>query len=286
MRHTSKQLKWVNLALFFVMCAVLMWGETSKAQSNQYKRKATKSKAATPAEGKKSKSGKLDISDLEQKYWAPKDTDFTVVQNRTFTKAKKFVGSLQYGMPINDPYNSGNAISFTGNYFFDERKGIQVTYSDYNLSDGDLVGAFEGIPGNTSAAKPDYGRVNSEFHIGYTWVPVYAKVSLLGKKIVYLDMAITPHIGQTSYKQLYRSQSAPTVVESSIDKTATSYGFDITQFFFFSKNFAARADIRNTFFSEDILEYTTATPTVKRTRTTNSTLFTIGVSYYFGREGK
>ena len=33
---------------------------------------------------------KVDISDLEQKYWAPKDVEFNVVQNRLYSKAGRF----------------------------------------------------------------------------------------------------------------------------------------------------------------------------------------------------
>lgn len=281
MKHASKTLQTLNLSLFVILCVILFVGEGAVAQSTQYKRKSSaKSKKAATAK-KASKNGKLDISGLEQKYWAPKDTDFSVVQNRTFTKANKYVVSLQYGMPVNDPYNDGNATTLTGNYFFNERHGVQVSYSKFNLSDSNLIDAFLGIPGNVSTLKPDFGRVNSQIQVGYTWVPIYAKVSMLGKKIIYLDMAITPHIGTTSYKQLYRAGTNPNYYEASQDQSAFSYGFDITQYFFFSKWLAVRADLRNTFYTEDVLFYTQGTPAVRRSKTTNTTLFTVGASFYF-----
>src|ERR1700731_3336923 len=59
-----------------------------------------------PAAGQKP-DDKVDISDLENKYWAPKDTDFSVVQNRTYTKAHRFALSALIGPIVNDPYSTG-----------------------------------------------------------------------------------------------------------------------------------------------------------------------------------
>src|SRR5665213_1189165 len=56
--------------------------------------------AAKPADEK------VDISDLENKYWAPKDTDFSVVQNRTYSKEHRWFFSAQYGIPVSDSYST------------------------------------------------------------------------------------------------------------------------------------------------------------------------------------
>ena len=85
---------WYTSLLAMVLCLGL--GVQANAQSDQYKRakpKASK-KAAGKSSKKATKTDKVDISDLEQKYWAPKDTDFSVVQNRTYTKEKRFTFSL------------------------------------------------------------------------------------------------------------------------------------------------------------------------------------------------
>ena len=50
---------------------------------------------------------KLDLKKLEDKYWAAKDTDFSVVQNRTYTKEGRAFLSLSYGPLMNDPYSYG-----------------------------------------------------------------------------------------------------------------------------------------------------------------------------------
>ncbi len=274
----NKWLQWFNFGLLIMFCTLVLFGESSYAQSKQYSRKKSVKKSVK-SKTKKKTSDKLDITGLEKKYWAPKDTDFTVVQNRTYTKKNKYVVSLMYGVPINDPYNQGYALSLTGNYFFSERSGVQVSYQEYDLRDGELIDAFLGAPGNTTSLKPDYGRIKSQIQVGYTYVPVYAKVSVLGKKIVYLDMAITPHIGTVSYDQLFRVGVTPNFRTETSSQSSISYGVDITQYIFIGRHIALRADLKNTFFKEEILDYVTGNP--KRSRTTNATLFTFGVSFYF-----
>jgi hypothetical protein len=49
---------------------------------------ASRANAQAPQAGSPSgASEKVDVTDLEKKYWASKDTDFSVVQNRVYSKA-------------------------------------------------------------------------------------------------------------------------------------------------------------------------------------------------------
>src|SRR5687768_12565721 len=66
-------------------------------------------------------SDKLDVQKLEQKYWSAKDDDFTVVQNRTFSKAKRWYLNTAYGVPINDPFSTGSILGLNVGYYFTER---------------------------------------------------------------------------------------------------------------------------------------------------------------------
>ncbi|MEO0335372.1 MAG: hypothetical protein AAF202_03205, partial [Pseudomonadota bacterium] len=73
-----------------VGCSALIMGSYAQvAQAQGQKAKEEKKKTA---------GDRVDISDLENKYWAPKDTDFKVVQNRLYTKEKRF--SLSTGIGI------------------------------------------------------------------------------------------------------------------------------------------------------------------------------------------
>ncbi|MCB0384955.1 MAG: outer membrane beta-barrel domain-containing protein [Bdellovibrionales bacterium] len=236
--------------------------QTTEAQS-----KKEDKKPVTPSAEKKADSEKLDIRDLEQKYWAPKDTDFNVVQNRAYTKEKRFSYSLQYGPIINDAFNEGWNLGISANYFLNEREGVQLEYVSFNVSDNSTV---KGFANQYGGVRPNIGRVANMWGVGYNWVPIYAKMSLLGQRIIYFDMAVTPVLGMMNYEQ--------TTKNGNKNDSSFTYGVDITQYFFLSKHIAIRADLKNRWWTEEILHWTSGLK--DKTQTTNSTLFFIGVTYY------
>ena len=77
-----------------------------------------------------------------------------------------------------------------------------------------------------SGGSPNYGIMQNYIGAGFNWVPFYSKMSFLGKKILYFDMAITPTIGMTGYDQQ--------LITGSQSQNAFTYEFDITQYYFFT----------------------------------------------------
>lgn len=226
--------------------------------------------AAAPT-GDKKEDKKLDISDLESKYWAPKDTDFSVVQNRTYPKQHKIFFSPQYGVVINDQFSEGTVAGGSINYFFNERYGIQATgfVTDYKLNRAmrDLVNYGGGV-------QPDYGVLQNYIGLGFNWVPFYAKMSVLGKKIVYFDMAVTPTLGYSGYEQVLDSGNR--------SKGALTYGFDVSQYFLFSKWIAIRTDIKNQWRPEEVAKSRGVGAGSKLSdKTTHDTFFTVGVMLFW-----
>lgn len=279
----DKKLNFVFLGiLLFLITPELSW-----SQSEQYKRpKSNSEKAKNPIKNSSQKGSsnkdvsnkskddqkyKVDLSNIEQKYWAPKDTEFSVVQSRTYSKAHRFSLSLQGGVMINDPYNEGFSYGGTLNYFFNERNGVEFHFVTSSLKDNQTVRAFLNDVGTTGGVKPDYSRPNKFYGFSYNWVPIYAKMSLLDTKILYFDFAISPGLGMLTYEQ----QSE----KGNQEKTTVALTLDLTQYFFLTKNFAIRADYKNKWFKEDIITYKNAT--YLRSQTTNSSQFLIGVTYYF-----
>ena len=195
-----------------------------------------------PAKGPDDK--KLDISDLESKYWAPKDTDFSVVQNRTYTKEHRWFITPQFGPIVNDSYSTGYIYGVTGNYFFSERYGLQLSYQHADLKDSQVISNLQNQFG-TSGVAPNHDKLNNFIGLGFSFVPFYAKMSLLGKRIMYFDMAITPVIGTTTYDQMTASGAST--------KSGFSYGVDVTQYFFLTNWFAIRADLTNHWTNENIV---------------------------------
>lgn len=217
---------------------------------------------------------KVDITDLETKYWAPKDTDFSVVQNRTFSKDHKFSVSPQWGRPINDAHSEGNIFGLTANYFWSERMGAQATYLSADLDNND---ATNDLATYGSGVQPDHGKFKSYMGVGYNFVPFYAKMSFWGKKIIYFDMAFTPTLGMTQYEQVIEFGGK--------NKSALTYGLDVSQFFFFSRVLAIRVDLKNQWHSEEIVKYRNSSGIQKGEKVTDKnihdTMFLIGAMFYF-----
>jgi outer membrane beta-barrel protein len=218
---------------------------------------------------------KVDISDLENKYWAPKDTDFSVVQNRTYTKEHRWFLTGQWGRPVNDQWNEGNVFGATGNYFFSERYGMQLMYTKGDLHNSQAV---EDVAHYGSGIQPDHGRFNSYYGVGFNVVPFYAKMSFWGRRIIYFDMAFTPTVGMTQYDQIMETHKT--------GKSAFTYGIDITQFFFFTNWFALRADLKNQWHTEEIVHYRGNGSNYSegekvRDKGIQDTMFLLGVTFFY-----
>lgn len=209
---------------------------------------------------------KVDVTDLEKKYWASKDTDFSVVQNRLYTKANRLALTLQYGPLINDQWNDGPTMSGSLAYFFSERLGVEGHYQQTNSVDNKALSNLKAQSGTAN-----HGKIKGYQGVSINWVPFYAKMSVLNNSIIYFDMAISPGIGVTSYEQQYKfgnqNKSEPTV------------SLDITQSFFFSKYAAFRVDYKNRWFQEEVISYNLGTSVNKETSQTSMLLF--GFTFYY-----
>ena len=184
--NTSKVMKvTVGSPMVATLLALCMFtASAASAQSKQYQRKSTTTaepvgavvppkagsapaKDAKPNEPTSPKvdGDKLDISELEQKYWAQKDTDFSVVQNRTYTKANRYALTAGYGPAVNNTFSAGNYTTLQANYYFSERTGLEFTYMSADLRDSDATRKFKsGLSGGGVA--PDFNREQSYMGIG------------------------------------------------------------------------------------------------------------------------
>jgi outer membrane beta-barrel protein len=263
-----------NLTMFIAV-GLFLTGSVSLGQSGQYSRKKT-SRAQTnklkevnsgPAVSKKGgKDQKLDISDLKEKYWAPKDTKLSVVQNRMYKKQGRFAATAGWGPIINDSYSSGSGVNVSANYYFKESMGVEATYTSYNLYDNKMVDAFI----KENGTVPDHTRQNSYFGASFNWIPVYAKLSLLDKKIIHFDMSFSPGIGMTEYTQRR--------IDGGTKKSAMTFSLDIAQHFFLTRNLAVRVDLKNRFFNEEIIDYRTFQKL--RTNSHHTVITIFGLTYY------
>ncbi len=260
----------LHLLRFAFFVGILLW------RMNEAHGQTVAPKPSPSGAVKQDSSDKVDIKDLENQYWAPKDTDFSVVQNRTYSKEHRFAVSAQYGPLLNDKYNDGNILMLSGNYYFNERYGIQLDYQKANLGNNSTVNYFI----NHDQTAPDFTRMTGYYGIGFNYIPIYAKMSLLNSKIIYFDFAITPMIGITNYNQILQTG---TNGESSF-----TYGFDVSQYFFFSDHFAFRLSIRDQWYGEKTVKYSTSDNNPgdqigdpRRSDTTSSFQLLLGLTFFF-----
>ncbi len=218
-------------------------------------------------------SDKLDVSDLEKKYWAAKDTDFNVVQNRTYTKAGRYAISLGFGPLLNDSWSEAVALNASASYYFSDRYGAELMYSytdTKNSASTDRLISQGGVP--------NHGKVKTYIGGAFNWVPIYAKMSVMNKSIIYFDMSFSPTLGMTTYEQQTE--------DGGRRKTSPTIGIDITQHFFLSKFFALRGDFKNRWYQEDIAAYRNSTAASYPDRKIDSSFsrtseIIFGATFYF-----
>ena len=234
----------------------------SKAEAQDKNKGAKNTNVSAPAalsSDDASKSEKLDVTGLEQKYWAAKDTDFSVVQNRLFSKAGRTAFSIQYGGTMNETWSDGPALGLDLNYYFSERYGVQLEYDNIASKNNKATNALIA----QRSTDPDHNLVKGYYGAGFNWVPFYGKISLLNTSIIYFDMSITPGLGVTNYDQIIVGGGGPR-------KSAPTVSLDLTQHFFLNKWIALRFDVKNRWYQEDVLLFTA--PSAGASRTANSGL--------------
>lgn len=223
-------------------------------------------------------SDKLDIKKLEDKYWSAKDDDFNVVQNRTYTKEKRLALSLLGGISINDPYSSGSLTGLSLSYHTSERFGYELLYLRTNYKDNEVTDRFIADHGTV----PNHNVLKGLITAQVNFIPLYAKMSWLDKRIIYFDMGIGLGLGQTQYDQK--------VITGDRSKTGTHYSLSIYQNFFFSEHFSLKADFRNTWTSEERMRYkmNVGEPESARSlgnKSINDSQLLLGLTYFFGASG-
>lgn len=244
------------------------------AQTNQYKRKATKKKATSSRSKAKATNQKLNLEDLEKRYWAPKDTEFKVVQNRKFKKAKRYNVTLMGGVLFNDPFIEGTNLGLSTAYYFDEHHGIEVRYEHYNHAMGEA-----GEQVIEKGGRPDLNFEKWYLGAAYSWIPFYGKISVLDSKIIYFDMAFSAGLGLIEYEQQSQSSFAAKT------KTAVAVNLDLSQQFFIHKNWALRLDARTKIYQEDRIRNSDGTSLGSATQVNTYIMF--GATYFFdGKGGK
>lgn len=227
----------------------------------------------------KAGSDKLDVKALEQKYWTAKDDDFSVVQNRAFSKKGKFFGTAHTGVAINDPYFSGSYLGLSGGYFFNESWGIE---GNYLASSFDKSRSFKEIL--VQGGGPEVNELKNKLSVNGVWTPIYAKMSVFDRSIIHFDMGLTFGIHQINYENPYSTTASPNLTETSKKASSIGYSFGIMQQFYFKQNMAIRVDFTNSYTTENAVSYGSISGAKNGSKNINDTMLLIGLTVFDWRK--
>lgn len=225
----------------------------------------------------------IDLKKLEEAYWASKDDNYSVIQNRTFTKTNKFYLSLGYGLLINDPYAKARELGVSVGYFLNEDLGLELSYYNFDSSQNDTVTAYENQFGG---AKPDYNLLKSKQTLSLVYSPLYAKMSLMNKSILYFDMGVTLGLGISQYEiQKVNKDGVGNKTQANEMASSPHLEIGLMQQLFINQTLAIRLDIKNSFYTQKTKQYEIAIGAAESTRTessrsTNDTTFSLGLTLF------
>lgn len=210
-----------------------------------------------------------DVSQIEGQYWIAKDSDFKVVQNRLYKKEKRFALSATYGPLINDQFSDAKALNLNGSYFFSERWGVEVSHLSLNPEDNSMTREFI----DRFAVVPNHNKLRKYIGASVSWVPIYAKASLLEKRILHYDLSLSAGLGMLTYERQYTDKGDESV-------TAPALSLDVTQQFFITNHWAIRVVYMIKIFKEEVRD--SRSPFEVRSEDRVQTNFlNFGLTYFF-----
>lgn len=208
---------------------------------------------------------KVDVDGIKEKYWARgEQTQMGVVQNRTYSKERKFQLALLGGVSFSDPFLMLEQVGVSFGYHFNEYFAVHLMGWKYFHQDSSAATYFKqelgGVP-NTNI--PDFylgGELSGSI--------LYGKLSLVGKAIIYYDMHLLGGCGAT------KSESGWYVTPH----------LGIGQQVYVTKWLSIAVDYRLQYYREDILEK--AIPTrlgeVRGQRDNWNNTINLGINFLWG----
>lgn len=149
--------------------------------------------AEAPAAAEGTKPESVDISDLEENYWRPNVDELEVLQNRRYEKAKKVELAVHYGIYQGKDYVNSRSTGASVTYNFTNELFTELSHHRISNQDSEFLNSVR----NRFGFTPDFNRERSQTVLSAGWAPIYAKFSLLGKKISHFETYLAPGIGLT-----------------------------------------------------------------------------------------
>jgi outer membrane beta-barrel protein len=178
----------------------------------------------------------VNVESIKQKYWARGDeSELGVVQNRMYSKERKFTLTPYVGSISSDPFLSVKSVGGEIGYNLSEYISVNLLYFKYFVSEG---AAQEGLNANLSVPIIPPTNYTKSYIGGEIAASIlYGKLSLVGKAIIYYDMHLLVGLGVTNTE----------------NKAAFTPSFGVGQQIYLNKWSALRFDYRVMTFSEDLI---------------------------------
>jgi outer membrane beta-barrel protein len=150
---------------------------------------AESQKPSAPADDEK-----VDVDGIKEKYWARgEQSQMGVVQNRLYSKEKKFQLALLGGVSFSDPFLTIQQLGFSFGYHFNEYISLHAMGWRHFTQDSSAGAFFRNELGGVPPTNiPEYflgGELAASL--------LYGKLSLVGKAIIYYDMHLLAGGGVT-----------------------------------------------------------------------------------------
>jgi outer membrane beta-barrel protein len=159
--------------------------------------------AATPgaAADDTTNAERVDTENIKQKYWARGDeSELGVVQNRTYSKARKFEFQILGGMVNSDPFVSTQNLGFRLGYHFNEYFSAHLLawkdWASASATQTNLLNSGQQIQQIGTALNTDYAKAYYGGEVQASLL--YGKLSLLGAAIIHYDLHLLGGLGATS----------------------------------------------------------------------------------------
>jgi outer membrane beta-barrel protein len=228
----------------------------------------TKTPAQNPAPAAAVNDGgaeKVNVENIKEKYWARGDeSEMGVVQNRTYSKDRKWELGVFGGAILNDPFLNVNNYGLSLGYHFSEYFAVNALMWKANATGSAALKTFE----ETKGGETNYNKPKSYTGGEAVGSFLYGKLSVAGKSIIYYDMHLLGGLGMTNTE----------------NGTYATPHVGVGQQVYLGKNVSLRLDYRLMYYHEDIKErvITAHLGETVGSRNNFSNVITIGASFMFG----
>lgn len=147
------------------------------------------------AEEPSSGGEKMNVENIKEKYWARGDeNEMSVVQNRLYSKSRKFEVGFFGGLISTDPFLSVKNTGASVGFHFSEYLALHfLTWKSYTTPSTALK-TFQETIGATTNNNPPKSFFGAEGSASI----LYGKLSLVGKAIIYYDFHLLGGAGSTA----------------------------------------------------------------------------------------